>query len=237
MTAASSAILNQIVEREYDKLMPRTRRRPLPCGRISVNEALLTGAALGVFGVAYLAVMVNALTALLGLFTLASYVWVYTPLKRVSSLNTIVGAIPGAIPPVMGWTAATGRVGPGAVALFGILFLWQMPHFLAIAILYKRDYAMGGFKMLPCVDPGLRLTSRMIVLYGVALLPVSLTPVGVGISGPVYLGAATLMSLAFVSYCVSCAVSKERVDARKLFFASIIYLPALLAVMMYDKVG
>jgi protoheme IX farnesyltransferase len=154
----------------------------------------------------------------------------------VSSLNTIVGAVPGAIPPVMGWTAATAALGPQAVALFGILFFWQMPHFLAIAILYKRDYAAGGYKMLPVVDPGLRLTSRMIVLYGLALLPASLTPVGVGMAGNVYFTGAVLMGLAFLSYCVSCAVSKERVDARKLFFASIIYLPLLLALMMIDKV-
>lgn len=235
LTAASSGVLNQLVEREYDALMPRTRNRPLPAGRVSPAEALWMGALLGVVGIAYLALMVNALTALLGAFTLASYVWVYTPMKRVSSLNTIVGAVPGAIPPMMGWTAATGALSPEAIALFGILFLWQMPHFLAIAILYKRDYAAGGFKMLPVVDPGLSLTSRMIVLYGLALVPVSLMPVGVGMAGALYLTAATLMSLAFLSYCVSAAVSKERLDARKLFFASIIYLPLLFAVLMIDK--
>jgi protoheme IX farnesyltransferase len=236
MTAASASVLNQLVEREYDALMPRTRNRPLPGGRISPGEALAMGVLLGVAGVAYLALMVNVLTALLGAITLASYVWVYTPMKRVSSLNTVVGAVPGAIPPMMGWAAATGALGPEALALFGILFLWQMPHFLAIAILYKRDYAAGGFKMLPVVDPGLRLTSWMIVLYGLALLPVSLMPVGVGMAGRVYLTGATLLGLAFLSYCVSCAVSKERVDARKLFFASIIYLPVLFAIMMIDKV-
>jgi len=235
MTAAASGVLNQLVEREYDALMPRTRNRPLPAGRVSPAEAFWMGAVLAVVGIAYLAVMVNVLTALLGAITLASYVWVYTPLKRISSLNTIVGAVPGAIPPMMGWTAATGALSPEAVALFGILFLWQMPHFLAIAILYKRDYAAGGYKMLPVVDPGLSLTSRMIVLYGLALVPVSLMPVGVGMAGAVYLTAAMLMSLAFLSYCVSCAVSKERVDARKLFFASIIYLPLLFAVLMIDK--
>jgi protoheme IX farnesyltransferase len=148
-----------------------------------------------------------------------------------------VGAIPGALPPVIGWAAATGSITLPALVLFGISFLWQMPHFLAIAILYKRDYAAGGFKMLPVVDPDLRLTSRMIVLYGLALIPVSLMPVGLGMAGGVYLTGATLMGLAFLSYCISCAVSKERVDARKLFFASIIYLPVLFAVMMYDKIG
>jgi protoheme IX farnesyltransferase len=235
LTAASASILNQHKEREYDGLMPRTRNRPLPGGRITPAEALAMGVACGVLGVAYLALMVNALTALLGAVTLASYVWVYTPMKRVSSLNTVVGAVPGAIPPMMGWTAATGSLGPEPLALFGILFLWQMPHFLAIAILYKRDYAAGGFKMLPVVDPGLRMTSRMIVLYGLALVPVSVVPVGAGMAGAVYLTGAVLMSLAFFSYCVSCAVSKERIDARKLFFASIIYLPMLFAVLMFDK--
>jgi protoheme IX farnesyltransferase len=235
LTAASASVLNQLVEREYDALMPRTRNRPLPGGRVTPAEALAWGAVLGVAGVAYLLLMVNLLTALLGAFTLASYVWVYTPMKRVSSLNTVIGAVPGAIPPMMGWAAATGALGPEALALFGIMFLWQMPHFLAIAILYQRDYAAGGFKMLPVIDPQLRLTSRMIVLYGFALIPVSLTPVGVGMAGSVYLAGAVLLGLAFFSYCVSCAVSKERLDARKLFFASIIYMPLLFAIMMIDK--
>src|SRR3954454_8559572 len=236
LTAASASVLNQLVERSYDALMPRTRNRPLPGGRITPGEALAFGVVLGVAGGAYLLFTVNLPTALLGAFTLASYVWVYTPLKRVTSLNTVIGAVPGAIPPMMGWAAATGALGPEAISLFAIMFLWQMPHFLAIAILYERDYAAGGFKMLPVIDPGLRLTSRMIVLYGAALIPVSLTPVGVAMAGSVYLAGAVLMGLAFFSYCVSCAVSKERVDARKLFFASIIYLPLLFAVMMIDKV-
>jgi protoheme IX farnesyltransferase len=137
---------------------------------------------------------------------------------------------------MMGWAAATGALGPEAIALFAILFLWQMPHFLAIAILYKRDYQAGGFKMLPVVDPGLHTTSRMIVLYGMALLPASLLPVGAGMAGSVYLTGAVLLGLAFFSYCISCAVSKERIDARKLFFASIIYLPMLFAIMMIDKI-
>jgi protoheme IX farnesyltransferase len=235
MTAAAASVLNQLVERDFDALMPRTRNRPLPAGRVSPAEALAMGVTLGVAGIAYLALFVNVLTALLGAITLASYVWIYTPLKRVSSMNTIVCAVPGAIPPMMGWTAATAALSPEAIALFGILFLWQMPHFLAIAILYKRDYAAGGFKMLPVVDEGLSLTSRMIVLYGLALVPVSLMPVGVGMAGALYLTAATLMSLAFLSYCISAAVSKERIDARKLFFASIVYLPLLFAVLMIDK--
>lgn len=236
LTAASAAVLNQVVERSYDALMPRTRNRPLPTGRINIPEALALGVTCGILGIACLALLVNILTALLGLITLASYVWIYTPLKRVSSVNTLVGAIPGAIPPMMGYTAATGALSPEALALFCILFLWQMPHFLAIAILYKRDYAAGGFKMLPVVDPDLRTTSRMIVLYGLALVPASLMPVGVGMAGAIYLASAVLLSLAFLSYCISCSISRQRLDARKLFFASIIYLPLLMTMMMIDKV-
>ena len=236
MTAASAAVINQLVERDHDALMPRTRDRPLPAGRILPAEALAMGIVLGVVGVAYLALLVNPLTALLGAITLLSYVFVYTPLKRTTSLNTVIGAIPGAIPPVMGWTAAANALGPEAAALFAILFLWQMPHFLAIAILYKRDYAAGGFKMLPVVDtPDLRMTSRMIVLYGLALIPASLIPSLVRMSGPVYFTAAVLLGLGFLSYCLSAALSRNRADAKKLFFASIIYLPVLLAFMMTDK--
>jgi protoheme IX farnesyltransferase len=235
LTAAGAAALNQYLERDVDRLMPRTRNRPLPAGRVAPLEALAYGAALSVAGVAYLTLAVNAVTALLGFVTLASYLFVYTPLKRVTSLNTVVGAVPGAIPPMMGVTAVYGSVTPEAVALFAVLFFWQMPHFLAIAILYRRDYAAGGFKMLPVVDDDLATTSRMIVLYGAALIPVTLAPLFLGMAGPVYFTAAALLGLAFLSFGVSCAASKTRADARKLFFASIIYLPLLLAVMMLDR--
>jgi protoheme IX farnesyltransferase len=236
LTAASAAIINQLVERDFDALMPRTQDRPLPAGRVSSAEALALGVATGVLGVAGLALMVNPLTAILGAITLTSYVAIYTPLKRITSLKTIIGAVPGAIPPVMGWTAATSTLGPEALALFVILFLWQMPHFLAIAILYKRDYAAGGFKMLPVVDqPDLKMTGRMITLYGLALIPASILPALVHMSGVVYFTAALLLGLGFLSYCVSCSVTRQRTDARKLFFASIIYLPVLLAFMMLDK--
>ena len=235
MTAASASVLNQLIERNLDALMPRTRNRPLPGGRIAPREALLYGVTLGVTGVLYLALLVNPLTALLGFVTLASYVFVYTPLKRRTSLNTIVGAVPGALPPVMGCTAALGTLSPEAVALFGILFFWQMPHFLAIAILYRKDYALAGFKMLPVVDGDLNFTSRQVVLYAAALIPVSLTPALIGMAGAVYFACAVLAGLAFLSFGVSCAASHDRVDARRLFFASIIYLPLLLAVLMIDK--
>ncbi len=235
MCAAGASVLNQFVERDLDKLMPRTRNRPVPAGRITPHEAMVTGVVLGAAGVVTLALCVNLLTAMLGGLTLLLYVLLYTPLKRVTTLNTVIGAIPGAIPPVMGFTAVDNALSPAAISLFAILFIWQMPHFLAIAILYKRDYALGGFKMLPVVDENLSVTGRQIVLYSVALVPVSLMPVHVGLAGQAYFAVALMLGLAFLSFGVSCATSKTRDDARKLFFASIIYLPALLGVMMLDR--
>jgi protoheme IX farnesyltransferase len=235
LTAASAAALNQLMEREYDAKMPRTSNRPIVSGRISPLEAALWGFGYGIVGISYLAIAVNGLTAMLGAATLLIYLLIYTPLKRVTSLNTVVGAIPGAIPPLMGFTAVNNAFSAEALTVFGILFLWQMPHFLAIAIMYKRDYQAGGFKMLPCVDEDLRLTGRMILLYATALLPVSLLPSVLGMTGPIYFTAAVLLGLAFLSCGVSCVTSRTRADARQLFFASIIYLPLLLGIMMFDK--
>lgn len=235
LTAASASVFNQYLEREYDALMPRTADRPLPAGRITPSEALLFGFPMGIVGVAYLALAVNFLTAGLGAITLLSYVLLYTPLKRHSSLNTVVGAIPGAIPPVMGFTAVQNALSPQALALFGILFLWQMPHFLAIAILYRDDYARGGFKMLPVIDRDLTLTSSQIILYSIALIPATLLPAGLGMAGAAYFCLATLLGLAFLTFGISAAASKTRADARKLFLASILYLPLLLGAMMIDK--
>lgn len=235
LTAASAAMLNQLIERKHDALMPRTADRPLVCGRISTTEALIGGVVVGIAGVAYLGIAVNALTALLGAATLLLYIAVYTPLKRLSSLNTVVGAVPGAIPPVMGFTAVDGALSIDAMAVFAILFIWQMPHFLAIAIMYKRDYQAAGFRMLPCIDEGLHMTGRMILLYAAALLPVSLLPSVIGMSGAVYFTAAVLLGLAFFSCGISCVASRTRTDAKQLFFASIIYLPLLLGAMMFDR--
>ncbi|HSV15437.1 MAG TPA: heme o synthase [Tepidisphaeraceae bacterium] len=235
LTASGAGVLNQLIEREYDKLMPRTRNRPLPAGRVAPAEAVCYGVALGVAGVTYLAILVNALTASLGALTLLSYLFIYTPMKRRTTLNTVIGAVPGAIPPVMGWTAVHNVIQPEAIALFAILFFWQMPHFLAIAILYRNDYKAGGFKMLPVVDEDLIITGRQIVLYAVALVPVTLMPTVIGMAGSAYFTAAMLLGLAFLSFAISCAATRTRSDARKLFFASIIYLPLLLAVMMLNK--
>jgi heme o synthase len=235
LTAAAASALNQYVEREHDGRMRRTSDRPLPAGRVAPVEALLFGLMLAVAGVAYLAVAVNALTAALGAFTLLSYVLLYTPLKRSTTLCTVVGAVPGAIPPVMGWTAVHNAIGPEAMALFGILFLWQMPHFLAIAVLYKEDYARGGFKMLPIVDPALGMTGRQIIVYTLALIPVTLLPAAMGMTGMLYFILAMALGLGFLSFGLSCAASRKRDDARRLFLASILYLPLLLAGMMIDK--
>ncbi len=235
LTAAGASVLNQYVEREYDGRMSRTAGRPLPAGRVAPLEALCYGVFLGAAGIVYLTLLVNPITSALGALTLASYVFVYTPLKRYTTLCTIIGAVPGAVPPLMGWTAVTGQLSPEAWALFGILFFWQMPHFLAIAILYQNDYAAGGFKMLPVVDDQLSSTGRQIVLYGMTLIPVSLIPTLLGMAGLGYFLAAILLGLGFLAVGALCAVSKDRLDARRLFVASIIYLPLLFAVMMIDK--
>jgi protoheme IX farnesyltransferase len=235
MAAAGASVLNQYVERGYDALMLRTADRPLPAGRVTPVEALLFGVLLSAGGSLYLAALVNPLTAALGAITIVTYVFLYTPMKRWTPLCTVVGAVPGAIPPMMGWAAVTDSLSPEAWALFGILFFWQMPHFLAIAVLYRDDYSRGGFKMLPVVDEHLVMTGRQTVLYGMALVPVSLLPVAVRMAGAGYLLAAVVMGLAFLGFGINCAVRKRRVDARSLFLASIVYLPALLAVMMLDK--
>lgn len=236
LTAGGASVLNQYVERGYDAQMKRTRNRPLPAGRITPLTALALGAVLTVFGLCELMLFVNPLTASLGAITLATYVFVYTPLKRWTSLCTVAGAVPGALPIVMGWTAARGEMSPEALALFGILFLWQMPHFLAIAILYRDDYADGGFQMLPVVDPQLHATGRQIVFYSLVLIPVTLLPAILHMTGLIYLISAALLGLIFVGFGVLCATQKQRPAARQLFLASIAYLPLLLASMMLDKI-
>jgi protoheme IX farnesyltransferase len=237
LAAAGASVLNQYVERGHDALMRRTANRPLPAGRIAPLEALVLGVGLSAGGAFYLSAFVNGLTATLGVITIATYVFLYTPMKRWTTLCTVVGAVPGAIPPMMGWSAASNNLPAEAWALFGILFFWQMPHFLAIAILYRDDYAAGGFKMLPVVDEDGVATGRQMVLYGLALIPVSLMPVGLGMAGPVYFVFAIVFGLAFLGFGVACALRKTRPDARRMFFASIVYLPLLLAAMMLDKAG
>ncbi|MCC6239641.1 MAG: protoheme IX farnesyltransferase [Phycisphaerales bacterium] len=236
LSAGCATVFNQLMERQYDALMPRTHNRPLPANRISPTEAALWAVMLGVTGVGCLALFVNLLTAFLSLLTILLYVLIYTPMKRTTSLCTIVGAIPGAIPPVMGWTAYHNALSFEAVILFLILFIWQMPHFLAIAVLYKDDYNSGGYKMLPCVDDqSLSMTSHQVLLYLLALLPISLAPAWFGMTGSRYMIVALILGLVFLGYGLRLTQTRTRSHARKLFFTSIIYLPLLMAVMMLDR--
>ena len=235
LTAAGASVFNQWVERDVDRDMPRTRNRPLPAGRLRGGEAAAFAVLLSIAGVAYLAATVNLLTAGLGLLTLLIYVLVYTPMKRRTPWCTLVGAVPGAIPPMMGVTAVTGQITPLAWALFGILFVWQMPHFFALAIMFRDDYAAGGLKMLPVTD-GLPATVRQIVGFSLLLLPVSLAPTLLGSAGWVYGAAALILGAAFLWCALACArTGGGRAEAKRLFFASILYLPALLAVLMLNK--
>ena len=232
LTAAGASALNCWLERDHDAKMPRTARRPVPAGRVSPGAALAFGTLLGVAGVAYLALLVNPLTAGLGAFTLASYVFAYTPLKRVTPLCTVVGAVPGAIPPAMGVTAATGELNALAWCLFGLLFVWQMPHFYALAILFKDDYAAGGFKMLP-ETAGVRATANHAVAWALALLPVTVLPSVLGQAGWGYAVAAVALGGAFLWTAAKLATGdRVRADAKRVFVASILYLPALLAALM-----
>lgn len=235
LLAGCASVLNQIIERRCDARMARTRNRPLAAGRIASAEAAVFAAMLGASGLLTLALKANALTAGLGLLTVICYVLIYTPLKRVSSLNTAVGAIPGALPPLMGWTAYAGSIDAGGLALAAILFVWQMPHFLAIAVLYKDDYAAAGFRMLPVLDDDrLSATGRQMVLYAMALVPTSLLPATLQLAGGLYTTGATVLGTGFLSFAMMCAISPSRREARRLFLASIIYLPLLMALLMVD---
>lgn len=236
LVAAGAAALNEWWERDLDRLMDRTATRPLPSGQIDPGFALAVGLLFSLGGLAYLTWVVNGLTAVLGAVALLSYVLVYTPMKRVTPWNTLVGAIPGALPPLMGWTAARGDVGIGGLGLFGILFLWQIPHFMAIAWLYREQYARAGFRMLPVVDPEGRATGWIALVSSVALLVTSLVPMWVGLAGMAYGVGALAMGLAFVWASWRFTMELDRQRARMVFFASIIYLPLLLGLLMADNV-
>lgn len=236
MLAAGAAALNQFLEREHDARMKRTEDRPLPAGRLRPQTVLLLGGALTVAGMIYLAALVNLLTSVLGILTLVCYVFVYTPLKRVTTLNTLVGAIPGALPPLMGWTGATNQVTAGGWALFAILFFWQLPHFYAIAWLYRDDYAKAGYAMLPVVDATGERTGRQAVSHTLGLLTMSLFPVVFGLAGVVYGAGALVLGAGFLVLAIRFSRRMTAPRARALFFASIIYLPLLLALLVFDKV-
>ncbi|HSG40728.1 MAG TPA: heme o synthase [Thermoanaerobaculia bacterium] len=236
LISAGASVLNHVLERDTDALMQRTANRPLPMGRTDPDMALLFGVVLGVCGILELALAVNLLTAFLGVVALAGYVFVYTPLKRRSSLATIIGAVPGAIPPMMGWSAVRNDLDLAAWVLFGILFFWQMPHFLAIAWLFREDYAKGGFPMLPVLDPEGTRTGRQAVLYGAALVPLSLMPSLLGLMGTIYFVGALAFGLVYLWFAFGFARTRSNPGARRLMLASLLYFPALLLIMLLDRV-
>jgi len=237
LVAGGASALNQLLEREYDSKMRRTQDRPLPSGRMRPGTVLLIGCACAGLGLIYLYAAVNPLTCLIGGGSLISYLFIYTPLKRVTWLNTMVGAVPGALPPLMGWTAARGELSGGAWALFGIQALWQLPHFLAIAWIYRAEYGRAGFKMLPVLDEGGRRTSRQAVGFTLALFPLSLWPFFLGMTGYLYLGSALALGLVFIWFAVQFARQLTIARARQLFYLSILYLPLLLVAMVADKIA
>ncbi|MCE9586761.1 MAG: heme o synthase [Verrucomicrobia bacterium] len=232
LSAAGASALNQWLERDLDALMPRTSDRPLPARRMHPSDALLFGLLCSGCGVAILAFFANPLTALLAGLTILIYAALYTPLKRFTELNTLVGAIPGALPPLLGWTAATDHLGLGGWVLFLILWFWQMPHFLAIAWLYRDQYAAAGFKMLSTRDPDGWSTAWQALIYSVALLGVSLLPGILGMASPYYFFAALALGAAMIYLSVAFIRNRTNASARRLFFASIIYLPLLLGVLI-----
>jgi protoheme IX farnesyltransferase len=238
LVAAGASALNQLLERHSDALMRRTEYRPLPAGRLQPSEVWLFGLTLAVAGLAYLAVTVRQpLCVAVAAFTCASYVFVYTPLKRKTTLNTLVGAVPGALPPVIGWTALGGSLDVGALSLFLILFFWQVPHFLAIAWIYREDYARANLRMLPVVDEYGILTGRQMVLYCLALVPISLYPVMQHQAGWIYALAAVALGSGFLATALMFVRIPGAIQARRVLQASLIYLPALLAFLMMDWVS
>jgi protoheme IX farnesyltransferase len=234
LVAGGAAVLNQVYERDTDARMRRTRSRPLPDGRVGAVEAGIFGALLAGCGLAILALGANNTAALLALATLVIYLAVYTPMKRRSAAATLVGAVPGALPPLIGWAAAHGDASLGGWTLFGIVFLWQIPHFMAIAWLYRDDYRSAGFPMLPVIEPDGRRTGQHAVVYALALVPVSLTPSMVGISGPVYFWVALALGLGLLGLAARFAAGRTERAARWLFFGSITYLPLLWAAMVLN---
>jgi protoheme IX farnesyltransferase len=234
LVAGGAAVLNQVYERDTDRLMRRTRLRPLPDGRVNAVEARVFGLVLSAGGLTLLALAANASAMLLALATLAIYLIVYTPMKRRSSAATFVGAVPGALPPLIGWAAARDALSPGGWALFAIVFLWQIPHFMAIAWMYRDDYRSAGFPLLPVVEPDGRRTGRLASICALALLPVSLAPSFLGVAGPAYWWMALALSGMLLALALRFAVSRTENTAHALFFGSITYLPLLWLAMIID---
>jgi len=237
LVASGAAALNQLLEREHDAKMRRTASRPLPSGRLQPVTVMLFGGICSLAGTMYLALLVNLLTSVLGAVSLVSYLFIYTPLKRLTWLNTAVGAIPGALPPLMGWAASRGELNGGGWVLFAILAFWQMPHFFAIAWIYRDEYAKAGFQMLPNVDPDGSRTAQQSVGHTLGLLPISLCPFLLHLAGPIYLAGALVLGVAYLWCALRFARQLDLPSAKRLFFASIIYLPLLLILLVADKAG
>jgi protoheme IX farnesyltransferase len=237
LIASGTAALNQWYEREADRHMRRTAMRPLPAGKMSARNALRFGVALSIAGFVELWLAVNLLSAVIGAFTLASYLFVYTPMKQRTWWSTTVGAIPGAMPPMIGFAAAAGTITRESWVLFAILFLWQFPHFYSIAWMYKEDYARAGIRMLPVVEPDGRSTARQIVLYGLALIPVSLAPTMLGMAGRWYFTGALMLGLWFLYSGVRVAVDRTALRARAVLIVSVLYLPLIYGLMLVDRPG
>ncbi len=237
LLGSGASALNQVLEIDADSRMRRTANRPLPAGRLELETALAFGAAISIAGMLLLAFTVNFLTAALGALTLTGYVFVYTPMKRKSALATLVGAIPGALPPMMGYAGAKGEIDAVAWMLFGILFLWQIPHFLAIAWMYRVDYKNGGLRTLADGDETGERTSRQMILYAAALAPVSLLPAVLGVSGALYFAGAIVLNAGFVASAVAFGLSHTAHNARRVLLVSVVYLPMTLILMVANQVG
>jgi protoheme IX farnesyltransferase len=235
LVASGTATLNQYLERSFDARMRRTAQRPLPAGRVSSAEALVFGLALSVAGAIYLAVATNPLASALAMATLVSYLALYTPLKRRTAWCMFVGAFPGAMPPLIGWAAARGSLSPEAWLLYGILFVWQFPHFLSIAWMYREDYERAGYQMLPANEKAGRSMAWQVMVSSLLLLPMSLAPAWYGATGAIYLGGTLALGVAFAACGMGLAVSRSRILARRVLLASVLYLPLVLGLMVLDK--
>ncbi len=235
LVASGAAAFNQVLERDVDARMRRTMTRPLPDGRLTLVDATLFAAALSLVGILQLGFGANWLAAGVAAATLISYVLVYTPLKRVTSLATIIGAVPGALPPLIGWAAAHGSITLEAWVLFAIVFFWQMPHVLAVSWIYREDYERGGIRVLPVGDPGGRSTAFQVVNYAAALVPISLMPAIVGLAGRIYFASAIVLGVGLLTLAVRFAQDRSTARARSLFFATLVYLPVLWVLMLANR--
>lgn len=234
LVTGSASILNQVLERDTDALMERTKMRPLVTGEVGVAPALFYALVLGVLGVAGLALRFNMLSALLSLATLVAYVAIYTPMKRVSTTNTVIGAIPGAAPPLLGYAALAGDLGPWAWCMFAVIFAWQFPHFFAIAWIYREDYRRAGHRMLPTVDNAEGLAGRHGSLYAIALVPVALLPISSGLAGWAYGIGITILSLAYLAASIRFALHEDHRRARAVVLVSLVYLPLWAVLILID---